>query len=224
VAFVLTAALLAGCTGGSQLASGPTSGASGAPSGAASTTAPAPTKSTKPARPTRRPPKPTGPFRFRLAHAGSTLTASHQKKAKIRRATSRTAADIHKRFDSLFRMTYVDPAHWKDERYGEAFQTFFGGQVRPIASHSLRKLTLGPDAGNQFESVGQPTGRLNVKVLIGPGGGPVTALVRATFNERAHRTNGGTTVVVSDGRYYLQPSSRGWVISAFSVGRHDHNQ
>ena len=66
-------------------------------------------------------------------------------------------------------------------------------------------------------------GRLTINVLIGSRGGPVTASVQARFNEKAVRPNGRTTVVVSEGSYFLQPvSKRGWVIVAFHVGRHDH--
>jgi hypothetical protein len=143
-------------------------------------------------------------------------------RAKVHRATQRTSTAIKRRFDALFRMTYVDPRRWRSAKYEKAFQTFFGGQVRPVAAERRQKLTLGPDAGTRFTAVREAVGLLRVNVLIGAGGGPVTALVRATFKERAVRTNGGTTLIVSDGTYYLQPSKHGWVIDAFQVGRHDH--
>ena len=231
---VLTAALLlAACTDGSNpsAAGSPTSGAPATSSpgttGTSGTTSPTPSGSAKPSKPskpsnTSKPPKHRAPFAFRVAHTGHTLTTRKLGAAKLHHAMQETVPAIKRRFDQLFRMTFVDPAHWKTAKYGEAFQTIFGGQVRQKAAASLEKLTLGSDAGKRFVSVGQPAGQLNVNVLIGAGGGPVTALVRATFNEKARRTDGGTTVIVVDGRYYLSPSKRGWLIDGFRVGRHDH--
>jgi hypothetical protein len=162
------------------------------------------------------------PFRFRIAHVGHTLTNGKLESVRVHKATVESAAAIQLRFTNLFRMTYVDPSSWKPAKYGEAFQRFFGGQVRAAATEHRQKLTLGPDAGQRFASVWGPVGTLKVNVLIGAGGGPVTALVRAQFSEKAVRANGGTTVVVSDGTYYVQPSKQGWTIQAFHVGRHDH--
>ncbi|HXJ66911.1 MAG TPA: hypothetical protein VNN79_24410 [Actinomycetota bacterium] len=227
ICLVTAAVLLAGCTDGSKPAAQgtPTSGAPATSSLATpGTTSPGPTPSGKPTK-SPKPPKPPahrGPFAFRVDHVGNTLTTRKLGPAKIHRATRETVRAVRKRFDQLFRMTFVDPAHWKSAKYGEAFQDFFGGQVRQLAAGRRQKLTLGPDAGKRFVSVGQPTGRLKVNVLIGSGGAPVTAVVHAAFNEKAKRTNGGTTVVVVDGAYYLSPSKHGWVIDGFRVGRHDH--
>jgi hypothetical protein len=220
----VAAVLFAACTGGS-----PAAAPTGSSAGSAATTAPSPGHSgtPSPVKPTKHgpPPKPRHrprPFRFRIANVGHTLTTGKLGPVKVHRATVGSAQAIQLRFTNLFRMTYVDPSSWKPSKYGEAFQRFFGGQVRAAATEHRQKLTLGPDAGQRFASVWGPVGTLKVKVLIGAEGGPVTALVRARFTEKAVRTNGGTTVVVSDGTYYVQPSKGGWTIQAFQVGRHDH--
>jgi hypothetical protein len=125
--------------------------------------------------------------------------------------------------DQLFRQTFVDPRNWKDAKYYGPLSGFFAGLARDVALKSRKKLTLGPDAGKKFESVREASGRLRIRVLVGAAGGPVTASVQADFHEKAKRTDGGTTVVVSEGNYFLQPvKERGWVIMAFRVGRHDH--
>jgi hypothetical protein len=157
-----------------------------------------------------------------MARVGHTLTTGNLRPARVHTATVGSAQAIRLRFTNLFRMTFVDPSTWRSARYGEAFQRFFGGQVRATAAGRRQKLTLGPDAGTRFVSVWGPVGTLKVNVLIGAEGGPVTALVRARFSEKAVRAKGGTTVVVIDGTYYVQPSKRGWTIQAFQVGRHDH--
>ena len=221
---MLAAALFAACTGGS-----PTAAPTGSSAGSSATTAPIPSRSGTPSsvKPTKHGPPPkhphqSRPFRFRIAHAGHTLTNGKLGPVKVYRATVGSAQAIQQRFTSLFRMTYVDPSGWKSAKYGEAFQRFFGGPVRAAATGHRQKLTLGPDAGQRFASVWGPVGILKVNVLIGAEGRPVTALVRARFSEKAVRANGGTTVVVSEGTYYVQPSKQGWTIQAFQVGRHDH--
>ncbi len=223
-ALLVAAALFAACTGGSPAAA-PTGTP---PAGPTATTAPGPGATGTPSsvKPTKHGPPPKHhrqrPFRFRIAHVGHTLTTGRLGSVKVHRATVGSVQAIRVRFTSLFRMTYVDPSTWRSAKYGEAFRRFFGGGVRASATEHRQKLTLGPDAGHRFASVWGQVGTLKVNVLIGAGGGPVTALVRARFAEKAVRTKGGTTVVVSDGTYYIQPSKRGWTIQAFQVGRHDH--
>jgi len=221
-AILLAAVLFAGCTGGSKQAADTATPRGTSPS-AASTSEPEPTPTPTKSKPKPKPkPKPAGPFSFRVVAVGQTLTNGRLKAPKINHATHRAVKAVHQRFDALFRATYIDPSHWKDASYWKAFQTAFAGQARSAALIHRQKLTLGADAGKKFGSVRGPVGRLSVKVLLGPGGGPVTALVHATFKEKAARTSGGTSLIESDGRYYVEPSKRGWVIVAFRVGRHDH--
>jgi len=222
-AVLLAAGLFAACTGSS-----PTAAPNTATSGGAATTASSPTPAGSPSPPAKQggPPKQPHhqqrPFRFRIVHVGHTLTTTKLGSVKVHKATVGSAQAIQLRFNNLFDMTFVDPSSWKTSKYGEAFQRFYGGQVRATAAQHQQKLTLGPFAGKRFTSVWGPSGSLKVNVLIGAQGGPVTAVVRAQFSEKAVRADGGTTVVVSDGTYYVQPSKAGWTIAAFQVGRHDH--
>jgi len=143
--------------------------------------------------------------------------------AKVRRATRGPARNIKERFDAMFRMAFADPHVWREGKYGPVFERFFAGRGREIARGHKRTLTLGPDAGRLFRSVQEASGQLKISVLIGAGGGPVTASVQALFFEKAIRTQGrGRTVIVSDGRYFLMPGKHGWTIQGFSVRRHDH--
>jgi hypothetical protein len=221
---VAVAVLLASCSGGEPKAAGSHSASVAPSSSPGTTTGPDPSpKPTKPGtKPTKHPTPAPKPFRMRLESVRHTLTRKHMNEEKVRRAMKGPVGAIRQRFEGLFRATYIDPAAWRNAKYGPAIEKFFGGTVRPVAREHLRKLTLGPDAGKQFESVREPGGRLKITVLIGPGGAVETAAVRATFTEKAVRPGGRTTVVVSDGRYYLRPSKKGWVIEAFQVGRHDH--
>jgi hypothetical protein len=215
------AVLLASCTGGEKPSAAPPSG--GTPSAPATTAPPSASPSPGKTKPPHRTPKHRPVFRFRVTNERPTLTTKRMREAKARRATRKATKAIKQRFDRLFRQTFVDPHHWRNAKYGRAFQAAFAGQARDVARTSRKKLTLGPSAGRKFESVSQATGKLQVNVLIGPQGGPITAAVRAWFNEKARRTGGGTTAIVSDGRYFLQPvKKRGWIIVAFHVGRHDH--
>jgi len=145
------------------------------------------------------------------------------KPAKVRRATRGPARNIKERFDAMFRMAFVDPGVWREGKYGPMFERFFAGRARETARDHKRTLTLGPDAGRLVRSVREASGQLKIRVLVGPGGGPVTASARALFFEKAVRTRGrGQTVIVSDGRYFLLPGKHGWTIQGFSVKRHDH--
>ena len=217
---VAVAVLLASCTGSEPSAAPPTRPPSSALATSASPSASPTGGKTKP--PHHKPPH-HRTFRFRVTNERSTLTTRRLSAAKARRATRKTTKAIKQRFDQLFRQTFVDPNRWKTAKYGQAFQASFAGHARDVARTSRKKLTLGPDAGKKFESVREAQGRLQVNVLIGPQGGPITASVQAWFNEKAARTSGGTTAVVSDGRYFLQPvEKRGWIIVAFHVWRHDH--
>ena len=228
VALLMMAAavVLASCSGGEPSAA-PSHARSPATSPPASTTGaePSGSQSVKPPdKPPKRPPPKTKPrpFRLRLDGVRSTLTNRKMRVQKAGRVARRAAAAIRQRFEGLFKATYIDPGAWRKAKYGPAIGKYFGGQVRGNARDHLSKLTLGPFAGNEFERVREAAGRMRINVLIGKGGGPVTAFVDATFQEKAVRSNGTVTVVVSDGTYFVAPSKHGWVIQAFTVGRHDH--
>jgi len=228
LALMAVAVLLASCSG-DEPAAAPSRGSPSPVATTGSTTAPptTPSKPPKSPKPTSKPPKQQPPpkpkpFHLRLESVHHSAASRKLRPAKLRRATFRPARAIQQRFEGLFKATYIDPAAWRKARYGPAIERYFGGQVRPVARAHLSKLTLGPFAGKEFESVREPGGRIKVNVLVGAGGTPVTASVRATFTMKAVRANGGTTVIVSDGFYYVRPSKGGWVIDAFRVGRHDH--
>jgi len=141
---------------------------------------------------------------------------------KARRTAHLAARKIRDRFNALFRTTFVEAASWRRGSYGTALVRLFGGHILPVARRHLRALSLGRAAGRRFERVLGAHGRLKVNVLIGPKATAVTASVHAVFQERAVEKNGRTTIVVSDGHYFVRPGKRGWVIDAFSVRRHDH--
>jgi hypothetical protein len=203
--------LLAACT-----SSGPTprGGGSRSASGTAQSGSPA----SPGASPTRKPP---GPFRFRLVgvHPSPTSKLRHDK---ARRTAHLAARRIRDRFDALFRTTFVDARSWRSGSYGTALVRSFGGHVLPVARRHLRALSLGRAAGRRFETVHGASGRMKVNVLIGPKATAVTASVHAVFMERVVEKSGRTTIVVSDGHYFVRPGKGGWVIDAFTVRRHDH--
>jgi hypothetical protein len=201
--------LLAACTGSEP---SPPGGRSASGSGTPPVTSSvAPSASTE-----SRPP----PFRFRLVGIHPSPTAK-LRKPKARRIARHAAQRIRDRFDTLFRMAFVNPSAWRRGRYGLALR-LFGGHVRPLAAKHLRILTLGLDAGRRFESVRYPRGQLKVNVLIAPNATPATASVHAVFQVHAVPKRGPVTLIVSDGHYFVRPGKHGWVIDAFEVRRKDH--
>ncbi|MFL5797310.1 MAG: hypothetical protein ACJ77A_05185 [Actinomycetota bacterium] len=213
---VAVAVLLAACT-----SSGPAPPSRGSPSASAtSASATSPPGSSVPpaASPTHKPP---GPFRFRLEGVNPSPTGK-LRHDKARRTAHLAAQRIRDRFDSLFRTTFVDARSWRPGSYGKALTQSFGGHVLPVARRHLKALSLGLAAGRRFERVMGASGHMKVNVLIGPKATVVTASVHAVFQERAIAKNGRTTIIVSDGHYFVRPGKRGWVIDAFSVRRHDH--
>jgi hypothetical protein len=130
------------------------------------------------------------------------------------------ASAVAKTMDSLYTAAFLDPSNWRDGAYDSVW-TLFDEQAGTSAQQQEQALTLGTSAGDTFETVGDPKGRVAVKVLMNDQDQPVTAVAIVTFQALGTGKDGTLTRIVSKGQYFLRPGSDGWRVYSFSVSRHD---
>ena len=159
-------------------------------------------------------------FDFRLTKTVPILTTD--KKPKQFDATAKdVAVQVGDTLTTLYTEAFLDPANWRGGSYDEVWP-LFEDRSQAAAQQDGTTLTLGPSAGDLFETVDQPLGTLNVKVLLDRANQPATAVAIVKFKALAKAKDGTTTAVVSTGQYFLRSVSDGWLVYAFSVGRDDH--
>ena len=66
---------------------------------------------------------------------------------------------------SLYTEAFLDPANWRGGSYDQVWPPFDGGS-QAAAEQDGGALTLGTTAGDTYDTVDQPKGKLNVKVLM----------------------------------------------------------
>jgi len=120
----------------------------------------------------------------------------------------------------LYTEAFLDPANWRDGSYEEVWPLFDGGS-QAAAQQEGDTLTLGTTAGDRFEKVDLPKGKLTVKVLLDEADEPATAVAIVTFQAVATGSDGTDTLIVSTGQYFLIETSEGWLVYSFSVSRDD---
>ncbi|TMK47066.1 MAG: hypothetical protein E6G55_04030, partial [Actinobacteria bacterium] len=119
------------------------------------------------------------PFDFRLTKAAPILTTD--KKPKQFDATAKdVAVQVGDTLTTLYTEAFLDPANWRDGSYDEVWPLFEDGS-QAAAEQDGTTLTLGPSAGDLFETVDQPLGTLNVKVLLDRANQPATAVAIVKF-------------------------------------------
>jgi hypothetical protein len=159
-------------------------------------------------------------FDFRVTKAAPILTTD--KKPKQFDATAKdVAVQVGDTLTKLYTEAFLDPANWRDGSYDEVWP-LFEDRSQAAAQQDGTTLTLGPSAGGLFETVDQPLGTLNVKVLLDRANQPSTAVAIVKFKALASAKDGTSTAVVSTGQYFLRSVSDGWLVYAFSVSRDDH--
>lgn len=149
------------------------------------------------------------------------FTGGSPRPAVVRRAVRAAKREVRHVVTRMHRLALFQPENWQTGRYGSALAAF-SGPARRSASKDLRVLTLGPRAGEVYESVRPTGGWLRITVLIGRQGGVSTAEVRTEFRARARRANGEVDVILSRGEYFLHEEG-GWRIQAYAVKRHDRS-
>lgn len=159
-------------------------------------------------------------FDFRLTRA-TPILATHNKPTKFDATARDVAAQVGDTMTTLYTEAFLDPANWRGGSYDEVWPLFEDGS-QAAAQQDGTTLTLGPSAGDLFETVDQPLGTLNVKVLLDRANQPATAVAIVKFKALAKAKDGTATAVVSTGQFFLRSLSNGWLVYAFSVNRDDH--
>ncbi len=144
------------------------------------------------------------------------------KKAQELNAQAKVAAkQVSTTMTSLYTEAFLDPANWRGGSYDQVWPLFDGGS-QAAAEQDGGALTLGTTAGDTYDTVDQPKGKLNVKVLMDRENKPATAVAIVKFQALAAGKDGTYTMVVSTGQFFLRPLADGWRVYSFSVGRDDH--
>jgi len=159
-------------------------------------------------------------FDFRLTKAIPILVTD-KKPTQFDSAAQDVAGQVGATMTMLYREAFLDPANWRDGSYDEVWPLFEDGS-QAAAQQDGTTLTLGPSAGDQFDTVDQPLGTLSVKVLLDRTNQPATAVAIVKFKALATAKAGAPILVVSTGQYFLRQTSDGWLVYAFSVSRDDH--
>ena len=136
------------------------------------------------------------------------------------KSSQSAAKGVTETMDGFYTAAFLDPANWQAGDYSAAWGAFDGGSVGD-AKKNAEILTLGPGAGDAFESVDPLPSSLKVKVLVDDVGHAQTAVAIIEFSASAKAKAGGTTKVFSKGQYFLEPAGGEWRIFGFSVTRLD---
>jgi hypothetical protein len=159
-------------------------------------------------------------FNFRLANAIA-IPVSHERSQKLQTKARDVAGRVTKTMSTLYTEAFLDPGNWRDGSYDSVWP-IFDQASQPAAQQDESTLTLGGTAGQTFDTVSEPTGRLVVKVLFDRRNEPVTAVAVVDFKTLAKGKDGTYTEVVSTGQYFLRPAGATWHVISFSVSRADH--
>lgn len=161
---------------------------------------------------------PTLELRTTKTIAVSTTATSAKKLEAPASAVAKKVTDAMNR---LYTAAFLDPANWRDDSY-DGVWAMFDQSARASAQQGVDTLTLGSSAGDTYDSVAEPKGKVEVKVLMNEDDQPATAVAIVQFTAIATGKDGTETLVVSEGQYFLNAVSGGWAIYSYSVGRDDH--
>jgi hypothetical protein len=162
----------------------------------------------------------TPPLELRLTKAAAiptTDTKADQLSASARDVATQVTQTIH----DLYTAAFLDPGNWRDGSYDAVWAMFDEGS-RASAEQNVETLTAGTAAGDTFDEIARPGGKVSVKVLTDSKDQPATAVAIVTFVAHASGKDGTFTAIVSQGQYFLKQTPDGWVIYSYSVGRKDH--
>jgi hypothetical protein len=131
------------------------------------------------------------------------------------------AADAVKAtMDELYFAAYVDRDAWGS--YDDAFSLFLGAAADG-AREDVDVLTLGSDAPEEYDSLVEPAGTLQVVVLTDDDDVAIGAVARVRFLAEAERTAGGSARITSRGAFFLRPGQEGWRIYAYRIDRNEQD-
>ncbi|HZB01878.1 MAG TPA: hypothetical protein VE800_07200 [Actinomycetota bacterium] len=159
---------------------------------------------------------PTG-FSFELKRAKAS-PVTEQMPVDLQDVADEAAEAVKATMDHFYFGAYVNRDAWGS--YEEAFALL----QDPAASNAdadTDVLTIGTTASEDYESVEEPAGTLNVLVLTNEEDVAISAIARVVFRMDAQLAAGGTTRITSTGSYFLRPGDEAWEIFAYSVDRNE---
>jgi LCP family protein required for cell wall assembly len=157
------------------------------------------------------------PVRFQIATVK--VASMDEEEAKPTEAQG-VLPEIRSVMQSFYREAFLDPANWKTGDYGPALERFTPEAAAKAKEH-LDVLTLGADAGDNYDDIKPKPSLLGLRVLVDDKGEPVSAFALVTFAADASTSDGEPRKVVSKARFALEPSADGWLVNGFSATRED---
>jgi hypothetical protein len=157
-------------------------------------------------------------FEFKVGKT-SVVSVTDDKRQTPASATT-AATGITAALDTLYTEGFLDPANWRDGSYDEVWPLFADGAAG-AAQQDASALTVGTGAGDTFEKIADPKGRVQVRVLLNDKKEVATAVAIVRFSAVGTRRDGKLTLFRSAGQYFMQPGGDGWQVYSFSVKRDD---
>lgn len=161
-------------------------------------------------------PGPTG-FSFELKRAKA-VPVSEQLPVDLQDVADEAAEAVKATMDHFYFGTYVNRDAWGS--YEEAF-AFLQDPAATSAEADTDVLTMGATASEDYASIEEPAGTLNVVVLTDEKDVAISAIARVVFRTNAELASGGTTRITSTGTYFLRPGEEAWEIFGYSVDRNE---
>jgi len=142
-------------------------------------------------------------------------------KQKATQAGDPAAANAKAMLHSYYTQAFLAPDNWTGGSYDSAF-TDFSDQAKAQAQQHLPALTAGANAGDLYSSIQPAKATIKTRVLLDGKYQPYAVACTVVFNANAtKKTGGGTTVLVSQGRFILEKVGGAWKITSFTVDRAD---
>jgi hypothetical protein len=140
------------------------------------------------------------------------------KAPESQQAADRAGQQVVDVLEDLYTFGFLDAGALTSGDYSATFDLFAGG-ARPEARRREAVLTAGPGA-DVFDRIEPTEGRVQMKVLLGANGQPVSVVGVVAFEAEAFGDEGGVRFV-SRGQYFLEPVDGAWRIISFDVRRRD---
>lgn len=161
------------------------------------------------------------PFDFRVGRVRvERVVADADTDALRTEAETLTTEEITPVIDELWTDGFLDPANWREGDYEEFF-ALFADDAAAAAQSNVDVLTLGANAGDEYERVTPDRGGIEYTVLFDRDNNPDTVTARVRFYATAELNDGTSVAIVSAGQLFLQ-NRDGWKVVAFDVRRNDH--
>lgn len=156
---------------------------------------------------------------FEFATGKTTAVSVTDEKKEVPGSARSAATDVTSTLDELYTEGFLDPANWRDGSYDEVWP-LFADDAQGTAQQDSGTLTFGT-GGSALTRIGEPKGRIEVKVLLDDKDRVATAVAVVRFSAVGTRKDGRLTIIRSSGQYFLRPEGDGWRVYSFSVDRDD---